>query len=479
LDHAIAAAVEKLSAPQRRAWAALAVGRLVRLLCGRQAGKTYLIALWLLGGALLVPASINVYLALTKESAKRAIWPELLAVGRALGIEESCFKLHGGVVTLPNGSTVLVMGTDDKATIESWRGSKLNKVVIDEMGSQPPEWIAYMVRDIVWWCIMRHDGAIALLGTPGLIADGYWFEMTKPAVRGAVGDRGEIVLHEWTVYENPGIPHASAFIDETLQINGWTRETPQFLREVMGQWTADASALVYPYVDAQHGIDALPDHNAEGFIIPASSWHYTLAASVAHHERVAWAVLATNPAIDGVWLVEGDAELSDPDQHAERIAARLEHYRERTPEGRVLCVVDPGELGADHVAAMRVRHRIPVTPVDTAARKSSIRVCRGALMSGAVRPVRVVRGERTRGIRDAWNVLGWDPKRPALHNRTQPEQDQIASAAAFGYRAAPRHVLDPRAHVVGSRAWHENVKASFVQRMTDRERMNGVGRLER
>ena len=27
--------------------------------------------------------------ALTKESAKRAIWPELLAVGRALGIEEA------------------------------------------------------------------------------------------------------------------------------------------------------------------------------------------------------------------------------------------------------------------------------------------------------------------------------------------------------------------------------------------------------
>jgi hypothetical protein len=473
LDHAIAAAVEKLSAPQRRAWAALAVERLVRLLCGRQAGKTFLIALWLLVGAALKPGSVSLYLSLTKESAKRNMWPELLAVGVLLGLDSSCFKWHGGIVTLPNGSTVLVMGTDDVKTIESWRGPKLYRVAIDEMGAQPPEWVAYLIEEIIWFTLMKNDGAMMLAGNPGLIPSGYWWDKTNPA------NVDDPRLFSWDVYANPGIPNAAEFIEETKVEFGWTDDSPGFIRSVLGKWVHDASAVVYPFVDALHGVDALPDRNVEGFIIPASSWHYTLAASVAHHERVAWAVLATNPAIDGVWVVEGDAALADPDQHAERIAARLEHYRERTPEGRVLCVVDPGELGADHVAAMRVRHRIPVTPVDTAARKSSIRMCRGALMSGAVRPVRVVRGERTRGIRDAWNVLGWDPKRPSLHNRTQPEQDQIASAAAFGYRAAPRHVLDPRAHVVGSRAWHENVKASFVQRMNDRERMNGAGRLER
>lgn len=467
----VAAAVESLSAPQLRAWEAMQVDRFIRVRCGRQAGKTYLIALWLLVGALLQDGSINVYLALTKESAKRMIWPELLAVGRLLGIDESCFKLHGGVVTLPNGSTVLVMGTDDKATIETWRGSKLYRIAIDEMGSQSPEWIRYLVDEILWWSIIRYDGAIALLGTPGLVADGYWWEMSRP-------DAPHVVYH-WTVYDNPGIPHAVEFVDETLRLKEWTKETPAFLREVMGEWTPDAAARVYPYDDDRHGVDALPDRNDEGFPIPPSSWHYTIAASVAHPERVGWAVLATNPAVDGVWVVEGDAALADPDEHAERIAATIERYRERAAEGRVLCVVDPGELGEEHVVAMRRRHRLPISAVDTRARKSSIRVCRGALMGGAVRPVRVVRGERTRGIRDAWNVLGWDPKRPTLHNRAQPEQDQISSAAAFAYRASPQHVLDPRAHVVGSRAWHENVKAGLLRRVEQQERMNGVGRLER
>lgn len=469
--------MKSLSVPQLRAWLSMQAERLIRILCGRQAGKTYLVALWLLVGALLQPGSINVYLALTKESAKRMIWPELMIACRMLGIDESCCKLHGGIVVLPNGSTVLVMGTDDKATIESWRGSKLYRVAVDEMGSQPPAWVQYFVEDIVWYCIMKHDGAIALLGTPGLVAEGYWWEQSKP-------DAGHDV-HHWTVFDNPGIPHAKSFIEETINTKKWPREPdgsckhPSYLREVLGRWTADPAARVYPYDDAAHGVDALPDRTDEGYPIPPSSWHYTIAASVAHPERVGWAVLATNAAVDGVWVVEGDAALADPDQHAERIAAAIERYRERAAEGRVVCVVDPGDLGEEHVVAMRRRHRIPVTAADTKARKSSIRVCRGALMGGAVRPVRVVRGERTRGIRDAWNVLGWDPKRPTLHNRAQPEQDQISSAAAFAYRAAPQHQVDPRAHVVGSRAWHENVKAGLLRRVEQQERMNGVGRLER
>jgi hypothetical protein len=469
VEDAIAAAVEKLSAPQRRAWAALVVGRLVSLLCGRQAGKTYLVALWLLVGALLVPGSINVYLALTKESAKRAIWPELIAVGRALGIEESSFKLHGGVVSLPNGATVLVMGTDDKATIESWRGSKLNRIVIDEMGSQPPEWIAYMVRDIVWWCILRHDGAIALLGTPGLMPDGYWFEMTKPSTRGAVGDRGELVLHEWTVYENPGIPHAPDFIEETLRINGWTRETPQFLREVMGQWTRDDAAVVYPFDDERNGLHGLPTAN-EGHTIPANSWNYTFAANVARPERVAWVVLAHNRAWPGAVVVEAGAELLDPEPGALRLRARADAY----PDADM--VIDPGELGAPHVESLRRRYGFAAAVAERDAKPSAIRDMRGAVLSGAVR---VLRGPVTMPLRDAWNVLGWHPRKPVLHDPSKIVQDQIAAAAAYGFRRVPVREVEPRAHVPGSAAWHERMREHLMARAAARGRGDdfGFGRL--
>lgn len=463
MEAAIAAAVAKLSAPQERAWASLLVERLVRLLCGRQAGKTYLIALWLLVGALTVPGSINVYLALTKESAKRAIWPELLLVGRALGMDESWFKLHGGTVVLPNGATVLVMGTDDKATIETWRGSKLNRVAIDEMGSQPPEWIAYMVREIVWWCIMRHDGAIALIGTPGLLPDGYWWEQTKPNAP------APHALHHWTVYDNPGIPHAPEFIEETLRINEWTTASPQYQREVLGQWTPDKTAIVYPYDDEAMSLAVLPTASETGHIVPTNSWSYTFAANVASPERVAWAVLASNVAVPYVVVVEADAALLDPESGALRLRSRLDAY----PDADM--VIDAGDLGEPHVESLRRRYGFPAAPAEKEAKPSAIRDMRGAVMAGSVR---ALQGPATRTLRDAWKVLGWHPKKSVLHNPAQPEQDHVASAAAYGFRRIPPRTIDPRAHVPGSKGWEEQVREHLMARASAGMRDDfGFGRL--
>lgn len=457
---AVDAAVETLSAPQREAWATLSTERLIRILCGRQAGKTFLIALWLLVGGLARAGSINVYLALTKESAKRAIWPELLAVGRLLGIDEGCFRLHGGIVTLPNGSTVLVMGTDDKATIETWRGSKLDRVAIDEMGSQSPEWIAYMVGQILWWCIMRHDGAIALLGTPGLVADGYWWEQTRPEATHRV--------HSWDVYSNHGIPHASDFIDETLRINGWTRETPQFIREVLGKWTRDDAAQVYPYDDKRNGIDALPRTSSTGSVIPASTWRYVVAASLAHSDRVAWVVLASNIAIPQSIVVEASAIVVDPEPGAELLRESIARF----PDASV--VIDPGELKEPHVMAVRRDHDISGACADRAAKASAIRGLRGAVLSGAVQ---VLRGTPTAPLRDSWRVLGWNPRKPAHHNPTQVEQEQLASAAAYGYRKIPARAVDPDAHSPTSRQWHETMVEQLRARAA-RGNSSGIERLQ-
>ena len=462
-DTVIALAVEHLSPPQRRAWAALCVERLVRLLCGRQAGKTFLIALWLLVGALLMPSSINVYLALTKESAKRAIWPELLAVGAMLGIDPSCFKLHGGVVSLPNGSTVLVMGTDDKATIESWRGGKLYRVAIDEMGSQSPEWIEYMVTQIVWWCILRWNGAIALLGTPGLVADGYWWEQSKP--------KAPHEVHHWDVYSNPGIPHAAEFIEETLRANPkMTVDSPAFQREVLGLWAVDDAARVYPYDEDRNGIIALPT-TSDGWPVPEHTWSFTVGANLATPERIAWVVLASNVAVPGAFVVEADAQLLDPDEAALRLRTRLDAYPDAS------CIVDTGDLGAAHVESLRRRFGIAAMHAEGDARKSAIRDMRGAVLAGSVR---VLQGERTRALRDSWNVLGWHPRKPTLHNPAQVEQDQVAAAAAFGYRRMPVHSPNPRAHVPTSPAWHERMKQQLLERAAASHRgSHGIGRLER
>jgi hypothetical protein len=461
-DTAIALAVEHLSPPQRRAWASLCVERLVRLLCGRQAGKTRLVALWLLVGALLKPESICLYLSLTKESAKRNIWPELRAVGAMLGLDESCFKLHGGVVTLPNGSTVLVMGTDDTKTIESWRGPKLFRVAVDEMGAQPPEWVEYLIREILWWTVMRNDGAFLLAGNPGLIPDGYWYEQTKP------GSEEQPGFHAWDVFQNPGIPHAAAFVSETMAKFDWTADSPGYIRSVLGRWVHDPSAVVYPYDDARNGFDALPAVATNGSIIPAASWSHVVAVSVASPEAVAGVVWAWHPLAHGAYAVEAFSEAVDPDGGVERISSALERF----PGAR--CVVDPGELGEEHVWSLRRRWRLPASPATKADKPSAIRDMRGAVLSGAAK---VLRGDVTMALRDEWKRVGWHPKKRVHHDPSRP--DLLASAAAHGHRRIPAHT-PPKDLRPGTPDWQAHLIARTEAEVRTGDRHGGaLGRLQR
>ena len=200
-----------LSPRQRSVWDC--GERIIRLLCGRQSGKTYWACVWLLMGALEESRSLSVYLALTQTSARNIAWDELVRLGTSVfGLSDACFREHTLTVHLPNGSRIIVKGTDDRRTIESWRGTKLYRAVVDEMGSQMPDLIEYFVESILWPALVRMNGRLALLGTPGLVADGYWYEQTRP----------EVLEHDaggfrWMIYENPGIPHAGEFLRETLQ----------------------------------------------------------------------------------------------------------------------------------------------------------------------------------------------------------------------------------------------------------------------
>jgi hypothetical protein len=460
----IASVIEHLSAPQLRAWASLVGSRMVRLLCGRQAGKTRLVALWLLVGAMLMPESINLYLSLTKESAKRNIWPELRAVGAMLGLDDSCFKLHGGIVTLPNGSQVLVMGTDDTKTIESWRGPKLFRVAVDEMGAQPPEWVEYLIREILWWTVMRNNGAFLLAGNPGLLPHGYWYGLTKP------GSESDPNFHAWTVRENPGIPHASEFIAETLAEFGWTEESPGYIRSVLGQWVHDPSAVVYPFTLERNGVDALPVFGAHDVIIPAKSWSFIVSASVADPETVAAVVWAWHRSVAGVFAVEAWSEALDPDAGIERVVDAVARH----PGAR--CIVDPGELGEEHVMAIRRRWRLPAVVALKADKPSAIRETRGGVLSGAAK---FVNGKATLALRDAWNVTGWHPRKRVLHDPARP--DMLASAGAFGYRRVPPHSA-PKDARPGSPDWQAQLiaRTEAEVRTTARSSMGGaIGRLQR
>lgn len=452
MSDAIDAVLRRFSAPQHQAWQRIGRGlRLLRMLCGRQAGKTWWILVWLLVGAMTVPGSVNVYLALTKESAKTIVWKELVATGLELGLDESCFKEHGATVRLPNGSVILVTGTDDRKTIENWRGTKLNKVVIDEMGVQPPEFVAYLVREILWPAIMKHNGAIVLAGTPGLVPEGYWWDLTRPEVEHEPG-----FLH-WTALDNPGIPHAEEFLADTLREFKWTTKTPAFVREFLGRWVADPDALVYPYRVELNAIGELPKRNEHGTPV---TWRYVLGQHIGTLDTIAWVLLAWAPQWPGVIVTLTQLEQLDPYAAAEQTRALLARHPG--------CdyVLDPGELGSAHAEAHRQRHHLGGIVADRHAQPAAIRDVRGALQAGRLR---VLEGEACELLRAQWRGIGWDARRRLHDGRSR---DSLALATIHGYRRVPPHSrnLAPAAPVLSPREqFLHDVERNLIRRARTRQ----------
>jgi hypothetical protein len=455
--------------------------RIIRLLCGRQSGKTYWACVWLLEGGLKTPRSLSVYLALTQTSARNIAWDELVRLGTTVfGLPDGCFREHTLTVHLPNGSRIIVKGTDDRRTIESWRGTKIYRAVIDEMGSQMPDLIEYFVESIIWPALVRMNGRLALLGTPGLVADGYWYEQTRPEV--LEQDPGGF---RWMIYENPGIPHAGEFLRETLgrfkylgplerldQLGAsvvvmwadgfWARVgdssrfvslldgtervltservqvvAPQFCREWLASWVVDLGAIVYPYDPARNGIDHLPERSETGIIIPPNAWRYVIGNDVGVIDLCAWMVWAWTPAWRGMVGVYSHQDQYDPDPAAVKGQQLHGEYKRL---GQTDYVLDTGGLGKAHEAIYRQKYSIPCIAAEKVEKPSAIRELRADLLTGTAK---LLNGPECNPIRGQWAALGWCPKK-LHHNPDQP--DHLADAGLYGHRRVRHYTHQPDAH---------------------------------
>ena len=433
-----------LSPRQRAVWDCTA--RLIKLLCGRRAGKTYWACVWLLAGAMERDNSLNVYIALTRGSAELISWAPFKEVGAAMGLSSECFNDARLRIKLPNGSQIIVTGSDDRKTIENWRGPKIYRAVVDEMGSQMPDVIEYFVTSILWPATADHHGSIALLGTPGLVCEGYWWSLTSPQAL-----LEDPAAFSWDILANPFFEgRAQSVLDETLREvfhhdtdardeNGEALPLPlQFRREWLAEWVQDAGALVYPFDLARNGLLALPEVSVTGSPIPRLSWRYVIGHDVGVVDECAWVTWAYNPAWRGAVAVSSMIEQLDPDPAAVRTQQLLEDTRALGVS--VELVLDTGGMGKAHERIYRQKYALPIVPAEKQGKASAIRELRGDLQSGAAQ---VLNGPECNPLRAQWAVLGWDDKK-LVHNPRQP--DHLADAALYGYRRVRHWSVAPDKH---------------------------------
>lgn len=443
------------------------------VLGGRQGGKTFGDVGWQLEGGWEVPGSVNPYFGLTATSVDDIAWPEVVRWWALLGWPVENLHASSRTAVLPNGSIWKGSGTDDRRTIESKRGTKYNRIVIDEMGSQPDAWIAYFVHDLLWPTMIRDGGRMLRSGNPGLVLVGYWYERTGPHRKVSTP------LFSWTAWDNPSLgthEQIDAFVSSwsedrcglslaTLrqQMADGVEDGPviSFMREWLALWIADAGALVYPVEAARNIVDALPEYTTTGVKLDPSRWIRVLGADCGFVDHTAFVAWAMHPMLPDDYCIFAE-------QHVGMLTAAFRHRtRELVAELRISGTprVDMGGMGKAYGEDCNA-HGVPVMMAEKQGKPALIRLVRDRIIGGRNKYL----GAACEQLLDQYRVLGWDAKRLS-HKEGVP--DDLADAANYAWRdlhnyrdkEPPSPELDETALLEREAA---RLKAAHMKRMQSR-----------
>ncbi len=333
--------------------------------CSRRSGKTVACAAHLIDTALKDPGVICLYITLSRNNAKKLIWREIQKINRdynLLGLEDQT-ELS---ITFPNGSAVYCSGAKDASEIEKFRGLALKLCYIDECQSFRA-YLQELIDDVISPALMDYAGTLCLIGTPGPIPSGYFYECAEKSDAWS--------KHAWTFFDNPFIAIKSktthqALLDRELKRRGVKMEDPSIQREWFGRWVLDSDSLWIHYKAELNHFTELP------VIIP-QKWTYAMGIDLGFEDADALAVVAWSDTSPVTYLVE---ESVIRKQGLTELVTEVQRLQKKYDI--VKMVIDEGGLGKKLAEEMRRRHQLPVVAADKVRKQENVAFLNDALRTG-------------------------------------------------------------------------------------------------
>jgi hypothetical protein len=330
-------------------------------LCTRRAGKSYG------GGSLLYDAAYTYrdctipYISLTRKSAKNIMWPVMRKIKKKFSLDGARMLPSDLTVRFDEfGTEIPLLGADQENFIDRLRGGAYPLVIIDEAQSFGSH-LSELIDDVIGPALMDYDGSVILLGTPGPICHGYFYEVTKLKQHG-------FSSHYWSLHDNIYLPNASKWLESHKKKKGWSDTHPTYLREYCGQWVEDPDALVYKFKRERNEYRELPK---------SSDWNRILSIDYGWNDQTAFGITAYNYKMPNVWLehAEGASEMT-PTDIAQKVEKLIKDYRPTK------IVADTGGLGKSITEEMRKRYGIPIMPAQKTEKMTAIALLNGDMVSG-------------------------------------------------------------------------------------------------
>lgn len=373
--------------------------------CGRRSGKTEGVAAWLLDGARQLAGGLSVYIALSRNNCRLILWSTLIAINERHGLN-LWFREQDNqlIVQCPNGHRIWLAGCKDSAEIEKFRGVKLKRAAIDEAASYG-SYLRDLVFDVLEPALLDYKGEICMVGTPGAIPAGLFYEAST-------GDGGpQWSTHHWCVLNNPYIPHAAKWLAQKKVENKWTDDHPTYQREWLGNWVSDLGSLVYPFNAERNIFHKRPDAD--------NGWVTALGIDVGYEDSTAFVVGCYRRGHPEIYIlhVEKRAHMI-PSSVAVRIIQLQKQF------DCYSVIMDTGGIGKAYAQQASDRYGIHIEPARKTEKRAHIEIVRGELLTGNIK----LDPRHTQPLIDEWTALVWKEDRSGPDERFE---DHAADAALY------------------------------------------------
>jgi hypothetical protein len=388
--------------------------------CSRRAGKTIACAADLIHTALTHPDVVCLYVTLRRNNAMRLVWPELKRINTDFNLGGDPNETYLSL-TFPNRSVIYCSGAKDRNEIENFRGLPLKKVYVDECQSFRA-YIEDLIDDVLSKALFDYAGTLCLIGTPGLVPAGYFYNQTQSkAYR----------HHFWTMFQNPHLERKSgktvqALVDADCERMGVTLSHPKIQRECYGRWVIDYESLVFSYEEVKNDYKELPDWRSKKNTVIGVDLGFEDADAIAvigwhEHERTSYLIE------EKLTRKQGITELAD--QIGEMI-------KKHNP---IKIVMDTGGLGKKIAEEITARFGIPVEAAEKTRKIEFIELLNDAMRTGRFK------AKKSSAFAQDCMKVEWD------FDKTTPDKkvisdnyhSDICDAVLYAYREALHWLSEP------------------------------------
>lgn len=425
--------------PQQRAFVEDTARRQTSI-TSRQSGKTTCLEKKLTLGAQSIEQADLLYVATTRDAARDPFWERLKNYVEANKIPAKPNETMMEMRFDNQRSKISLRGVPDIKRANRLRGPTRHGVVVDEAQNYTDAVLKTLVVDVLEPSLMVHNGWLALGGTPGLQPKGFFYDASR--------SQG-YSHHQWGLDANPVYDgRVDKIVNDILALNGWTRESPTFRREYLGEWCADTEAGVYRVSEKNIYAE-----------LPAGEWRYVLGVDFGYRDEAAFVVVGWREHDSTLYVVHED---SDQELLVDDYVARIRELIKRFAP--VAIVADAGALGKTLVETLVHNHGLAIEAADKRDKPVAIRQVNADLFKGAILLP-------ASGLYEQMTTLRWHPDKIGLIEQPGMANDRC-DAFLYAYRKAFHYLQKPPppriAHgsaeyfaKIEKEIWQEREKESF------------------